>query len=192
MSQSDSFPEIPSDDVDLGLGLGLRPGSLPPAANSTSPSSVSAFDGTFGAELFTWVSVDSLTSAVGDEDKSNESIHGRSAIKSRMSDLLERLSDKLRPKKFNLNSNNESGYSSIPGTPVELNGMQQTSTPVSLGTSLRQQKILYEQELAEIQRRRKVESVNRPAVKSGMTSIQHHFVFTRGKNKTYITRLRAD
>ena len=173
MSLCDSLPEIPSDDVDLGLGFGLRPGSLPPTTTSTSPSSISTFIGTSAADLFTWASVDSLTSAVADEDKSSEVVSGPSAIKARMSGMFGRISEKFRPKKYQLKSDNESECSSPPWTPDERHDMQQNTGIVSLGTSLRQQRMLYEQDLAEIQRRQKIESNCQLTVTSGMAYGKH-------------------
>lgn len=133
-------------DIDLGLGSGLRPGSLPPAP----PTPGSAPDATddLSSALFSWSSVESLDTP----STTNDAASGqRKSVGAKMSGMLRGLSERLRAKR---NSQQQLQQSSLS---ISSDNNSETGHGIHLGSSLRQQKMLFEKDLEEIKRRRKVE-----------------------------------
>lgn len=170
MSHSNSLPEIFSGDVDLGLGLGLRPGSLPDPPPVSSPNSPSIFDSVIAGDLFTWSHVDSLpSSGVTDHDRTlaaKES--GQGAISARVSGMFGRISEKLRPKRSSIRKRNSDSVCNQHVWAAESSAeLPSTGDSIPIGSSLRQQRILYEKDIGEILRRRQAECETRLFSKPG-------------------------
>jgi hypothetical protein len=170
MSHSNSLPEILSGDVDLGLGLGLRPGSLPDPPSPLSPSSSLVFDSRIAGDLFTWSSIDLHPSSGVTDLEQAPSARGREALSARMSGMFGRISEKLRPKRSSMLRQGNDLACKLPPLAVEGSDgpPQLVNDSIPLGTSLRQQKMLYEKEIGEIQRRRQAECETRLFKKLGM------------------------
>ena len=179
MSFSSSFVDNDSDtsdDFDLGLGHGLRPGSLPPPPSpppesaSISACSSSVVDLSPGSILSSWSdaevqthsSVDNPTSGI----EKSKSRQRQTSVGARMSDIFGRLSGRLRLKQTGNVSKTDITSDSQSWSFGNDDMDEAQNSSVQLGTTLKEQKQLFELELAEIKRRRRVEFNGRCLSKS--------------------------